>query len=50
MMNDQEVVDTIRNDSRVGKGSCSVWDECYSDQELIKYFHGYSCVTIHQTL
>ena len=41
MMTDQEIVDTIRNDPKVGKGSCSVFDECYTDEEIVEYFSIY---------
>lgn len=31
---DKEMLAAVRADSKVGRGSCSVIDECYSDREL----------------
>lgn len=31
---DKEMIAAVRNDVKVGRGSCSVIDECYSDREL----------------
>lgn len=36
-MFDPRVV-AIRADNVVGRGSCSHWDECYSDDELVAAF------------
>jgi hypothetical protein len=37
-------VEDVRNDRQIGRGSCSIWDECYTDAELEKvideYTHG----------
>ena len=30
----QEMIAAVRADVKVGRGSCSVIDECYSDREL----------------
>lgn len=30
----QEMIAAVRSDTKVGRGSCSVIDECYSDREL----------------
>lgn len=30
----QEMVAAVRSDVKVGRGTCSVIDECYSDREL----------------
>ena len=35
-----ERVKAIREDSKVGKGSCSRIDECFSDNELIEALDG----------
>lgn len=31
----QEMIAAVRSDVKVGRGSCSVIDECYSDRELV---------------
>lgn len=31
----QEMIAAVRSDVKVGVGSCSVIDECYSDSELV---------------
>ena len=31
---DQEMIAAVRADAEVGRGSCSVIDECYGDREL----------------
>jgi hypothetical protein len=33
-----EIVAAIRNDRLVGRGTCSVIDECYTDDELVEAF------------
>lgn len=30
----QEMIAAVRSDVKVGRGTCSVIDECYSDREL----------------
>lgn len=37
-MTDQELIDIIRSDSRVGRGSCTTIDECYDAADLVKAF------------
>lgn len=32
---EKEMVAAIRSDVKVGRGTCSVIDECYSDSELL---------------
>lgn len=34
----QEMIAAVRADVKVGRGSCSVIDECYSDRELAEVF------------
>lgn len=34
----QEMIAAVRADVKVGRGSCSVIDECYSDHELAEVF------------
>ena len=31
----QEMIAAVRADQKVGRGSCSVIDECYTDAELV---------------
>lgn len=38
MASTQELIEAIRADSVVGIGSCSVIDECFSDEELVERF------------
>lgn len=33
-----DIIEAIRSHSDFGRGSCSVIDECYSDNDLIKEF------------
>jgi hypothetical protein len=32
----KEAFDLIRNSEELGRGSCSTYDECYSDEELME--------------
>ena len=34
----QEMIAAVRADQKVGRGSCSVIDECYTDAELAEAF------------
>lgn len=33
-----ELIEAVRSDSKIGKGTCSHYDECYTDVELIQEF------------
>jgi hypothetical protein len=38
MLNPTDLIAAIRNDRRVGRGTCSTIDECYDDAELVTAF------------
>lgn len=38
MLNPTELIAAIRNDRRVGRGTCSTIDECYDDAEIVTAF------------
>jgi len=40
----KSMVEAIRNDPVVGKGSCSSIDECWDDQDLIEAFKEPPCI------
>ncbi len=37
-MNTQPLIDAIRNDPKVGRGSCTSVDECFDDSDLVELF------------
>lgn len=37
-MTNEELVQIIRSDSRVGRGTCTTIDECYDDADLVRDF------------
>lgn len=41
-----QMVEAIRGDEKVGRGTCSVIDECYTDAELTDFVVGAKCKTI----
>jgi predicted transcriptional regulator YheO len=41
-----EMVTAVRSDVKVGRGSCSVIDECYSDQELVTALTDAGIITV----
>jgi hypothetical protein len=46
----QSLVTAIREDSLVGRGSCSVVDECMEDEELIKLLEVQNCRHEHMAV
>lgn len=40
MANMTEMVEAVRADNTVGRGTCSPIDECYSDRELKEFLQG----------
>lgn len=34
---EKAIVDAIRADVKVGVGSCSTFDECYTDEEIVEW-------------
>jgi len=42
----QAMIDAVRADTKVGVGTCSVIDECYSDQELWEAIENAQCNTV----
>jgi len=32
-----KLIEAIRNDKRVGRGSCTYIDECYDDKDIVEY-------------
>lgn len=38
---DQEIIDAVRSDRTIGRGTCSSVDECYDNSELVAEFHEY---------
>lgn len=43
---DKEMVAAVRSDVKVGYGTCSVIDECYSDNELLESLHDAGITTV----
>jgi thymidine kinase len=35
----EDIIKAIRNDPQIGTGSCSVIDECFSDEELVEFIN-----------
>ncbi len=33
---EQEMVDVVRKDPKIGRGTCSTVDECYTDAEIVE--------------
>lgn len=36
---EQKIIYAVRNDKHIGRGTCSTYDECYTDQELLYDLH-----------
>lgn len=49
-MTDQDIIQAIRQDKTVGRGTCSVFDEAYTDNELVEYFRECECESIKAVL
>lgn len=45
-----EMIAAIRADAKVGKGTCSCIDECYSDDELQEAFSKLNLTTVKKAL
>jgi hypothetical protein len=45
-MDYEDLIQAIRAHPDFGLGSCSVIDECYSDEELVEHFGSYSSVQV----
>lgn len=45
----EDIIRAIRNDGDVGRGSGSIFDDCYDDEALVEYF-GEHCETIDEVL
>ena len=50
MIAPEEIVNAIRSDESVGRGSCSSFDEAYTDSELVEYFTQRKCQTTEDVL
>ena len=50
MANYEEMVKAVRADSRIGRGTCAVIDECWEDSELVDHFKNRGCETPEQAV
>lgn len=41
-----EMIEAVRRDSKVGRGTCSSIDECFSDKELEVFLMDHKCDTV----
>lgn len=45
-----KLVEAIRSDSKVGRGSCSSIDECWSDEDIKESLTEFDCSTIEEAI